>query len=108
MTVPATIDTYFDLMHGNTPDRAVDTFTHDAVVTDDGTTYRGRSEILARLTGPATAFEFTTTRLSVERTEHGAVVTNRLEGNFPGGQVDLRHTFVLGESDLIQQLTISA
>ncbi|MGJ9422911.1 nuclear transport factor 2 family protein [Aeromicrobium sp. CF3.5] len=106
--VPATVESYFAVIDSDAPEKAVDSFTDDALVTDDGTTYRGRAEILAWLTGAATAFEYVSSRLSVQTTEHTTTVTNRLTGNFPGGQVDLEHVFSLDEHGLIRRLTISA
>jgi hypothetical protein len=70
----------------NTP-TALSTFHEGATVTDE--------------------FTFTTERLSAEQLDdtHG-VVTNRLEGDFPGGRADLRYRFTL-RSGLIGDLTIA-
>ena len=57
----------------------------------------------------AAAVEFTYTRTLVGATETAAdewVVTNHLEGNFPGGTVELRYRFRLA-ADLITRLDIA-
>ncbi|MGA9871655.1 MAG: nuclear transport factor 2 family protein [Rhodococcus sp. (in: high G+C Gram-positive bacteria)] len=92
-TLSPIVARYFTLSDG--PDRAqvVDVFTDDATVLDDGHTYRGREAILAWLTGPASEFTTTSTRLSLEQTDGVTVVVTLLEGNFPGGRVELRYEF---------------
>ena len=82
-------------------------FAPDAVVTDDGHTYRGAVGIETFLR--AAAAEFTFTRTLVDATATAAdewVVTNHLEGDFPGGTVDLRYRFRLA-ADLITRLDIA-
>lgn len=105
-TLPATIDTYFSVIDHETRARAINTFSDDAQVTDDGRTYRGRAEILSWLTGAASEWEITSTRLSVITAGRTTTVATRLAGNFPGGQVDLRQEFVLDDDGLISRLTI--
>ena len=65
------------------------------MVIDDGSTYRGREEIVGWLTGQASEFTTTSTRLSADRTDRTVVVVTRVEGNFPGGRIDLRNVFTL-------------
>ncbi len=75
---------------------------------DDGRTYRGREEITVWLTGPASEFTTTSTRLSADRTDQTVVVVIRVEGNFPGGRVELRNFFTLDGTGRLTTLTISA
>ena len=77
------------------------------VVVDDGTTYRGTEEIRRFLSQAGAEFTFTTPRVGAERTD-GAhwVAIHHLEGNFPGGVVDLRYRFVL-DGDRIAELVIA-
>lgn len=106
-SLPTTIETYFDLIESDAPETTAALFSADAHVIDDGNTYRGRDEILAWLTGAATKYDITSSRLSSATTGDLITVTNRVVGNFPGGQVDLRHDFVVDADGLIRRLTIA-
>ena len=75
---------------------------------DDGRTYRGREEIIVWLTGPASEFTTTSTRLSADRTDQTVVVVIRVEGNVPGGRVELSNVFTLDGTGQLTTLTISA
>ena len=105
--LPHTVVRYFDLMDRNQKTGVVDLFTSNAQVTDDGRTYRGRDEILGWLAGPASEYTTTSTQLSAEGTDSTVTVEIRIEGNFPGGVVDLRNTFALDPSGLITTLSIA-
>lgn len=104
--LPPAVTAYFAALAGEPAD-ALALFTPDAVVTDDGRTYRGQVEILGWLSGPAGEFTVTTTRLSVQVDGPAVLVVNRLDGNFPGGTVTLRHVFGLSPAGLISALTIA-
>jgi hypothetical protein len=85
---------------------ALATFTDDAIVTDDGTTYSGLPAIENWLNRSSTEYDYTvelTSAHSTDATHHTA--TNRLQGDFPGGIVDLRYQFTLRD-DLIERLVI--
>ncbi|GAA4160556.1 hypothetical protein GCM10022286_16710 [Gryllotalpicola daejeonensis] len=107
-TLAPAITTYFEL--GDSPDKSatIDVFTPDAVVEDDGRTYRGRDEILGWLTGAASEFSHTSTRVSAEQTGGAALVVNVIEGDFPGGRAELHYAFELAEDGRISSLRISA
>ncbi len=69
-------------------------------------THRGHAEIGQWLTGAASAYTYTTELLGAQRTDADHwLVTQRLEGDFPGGVVDLRFQFSLG-GGLIERLAI--
>ncbi|RBY87766.1 nuclear transport factor 2 family protein [Blastococcus sp. TF02A-30] len=88
-------------------DTALRAFTSTAVVVDDGTTYRGTDEIRRFLTEAGSEFTYTTTLVAAERTDDAHwVAVNRLEGDFPGGVVDLRYRFAL-DGDLVAELVIA-
>ena len=108
MTLPTAVSDYFALSDGTDPAETIRVFAPEAHVTDDGHDYRGRDEILAWLTGPASEFETTSTRLSTETVDDVTTVVVRLTGNFPGREVVLRFAFTLDDSGLIERLTISA
>ena len=84
----------------------VTVFTADAVVRDDGHTYRGTDEIRGWLADAAGEYTWTATltgatRLDAVRYE----LRQHLEGDFPGGVVDLRYRFTL-RGDLVSELVI--
>ncbi|MFF3752469.1 nuclear transport factor 2 family protein [Streptomyces sp. NPDC002018] len=90
----------------NTP-TALSAFHESATVTDEGVTHTGTGAIETWLGTAASEFTYTTERLGAERLDDTHwVVTNRLEGDFPGGRVDLRYRFTL-RSGLIEDLTIA-
>jgi hypothetical protein len=89
--LPEVITIYLTAHQARDLDQAVSSYQPDATVTDEGRTYHGHDEIRAWLTRSAGEFTYTTevtgaTRLDADHYD----VTHHLEGNFPGGQVDLR------------------
>ncbi|MFI6154448.1 nuclear transport factor 2 family protein [Kitasatospora sp. NPDC051170] len=87
---------------------AVATFAPEATVTDDGRTYHGAAAIRGWLEQSSTQFTYTATLIGAER--HGPdryTAVQHLEGDFPGGQVDLRYRFVLDEQSRISELVIA-
>ena len=105
--LPATIRGYLAAHLMRDVDAALRAFTPAAVVVDDGTTYRGTEEIRGFLSRAGAEFTYTTTLVAAERTDDAHwVATNRLEGDFPGGVVDLRYRFAM-DSDLVAELVIA-
>ena len=81
-------------------------FTTDATVVDEDRTHTGIEAVTAWATRTSGEFTYTTTPLSAERTGKNAyTVTQHLEGDFPGGEVDLHFRFTL-RGDLIAHLVI--
>src|SRR4051794_26486769 len=77
-------------------DTALATFAPDARLHDDGHDHHGTDEIRHWLATAASEYTFTRTLVSAEATGDGTwLVVNHLEGDFPGGEVDLRYQFVL-------------
>jgi ketosteroid isomerase-like protein len=88
-------------------DAALRAFTPTAVVVDDGTTYRGTEEIRRFLSKAAAEFGYTTELIGAERVDDAHwVATHRLEGDFPGGVVELGYRFAM-DGDLIAELVIA-
>lgn len=84
------------------------TFTPDASVTDDGETYDGVDAIRQWLEGTAGEYTYTIEPTAVHHAgDQRYTVTQRLEGDFPGGIVDLHFRFALRD-DLIERLVIEA
>ena len=76
-------------------------------MTDEGRTFRGTEEILGFLRHSGSEFSYTTELIGAQRVddEHWVAV-NHLEGNFPGGVVDLDYRFTVA-GELIAELAIA-
>jgi ketosteroid isomerase-like protein len=107
MQAPDVITRYFAATAKRDADSVVALFTDDAVVMDEDQTWRGTSGVRAWWEGPATAYQYT---IDVQRIEPadgtGYVARVRLEGNFPGGTVDLKYRFSI-DHDRISRLEIA-
>jgi len=105
--LPEVISLYQQAHDRRDTEVALSTFASDARVVDDGHEYRGTDEIRTWLTTATSQFTFTRTLLSAQATGSGEwLVVNRLEGDFPGGVVDLRYRFALTDK-LISELIIA-
>lgn len=94
--LPDVITRYLYAHRAHDTDAALTTFTSQATVTDDGNTYNGPAAIKEWLTRSAGEFTYTielTSALQTDTTHYTAV--HHLEGNFPGGAVDLCYRFTL-------------
>lgn len=81
-------------------------FTAQAVVQDEGHTYRGIAAITAWKADASAKYTYTVEPYTLQDHEGTQVVTSRVNGNFPGSPVDLRYRFRL-EGDLIASLEIT-
>ncbi|MFE9313161.1 nuclear transport factor 2 family protein [Streptomyces sp. NPDC006706] len=105
--LPLIIQRYFDAADRHDWKALAECFTQDAVAHDDGKTYTGRQEIHRWREEDATTYTYTTRIISVEQTAPGPIhALLRLEGDFPGGTVDLHHHFTLHDGS-IEELTIT-
>jgi hypothetical protein len=105
--VPEVVRGYLAAHDRRDTDAALASFTADARVLDDGHEYVGRDEIRHWIAEVSTEFTYTRTFVNATATDTNSwEVVNHLEGNFPGGVVDLRYRFVL-RGDLISQLTVA-
>lgn len=92
--VPEAILAYQQAHDRRDVDTALAQFAAEAVVADDGRTYAGLDEIRHFLSSAASEYTYTRTLLAaVEEGEGSWLLTNRLDGNFPGGTVDLSYRF---------------
>lgn len=104
MDLPDAIAKY---LRATDADQAVACFTTDAEVVDEGTTRRGHDEIRQWRKETSAAYDYTVTVLDWDRTqESGYIVRTRVDGNFPGGTVELAYRFALRD-DLIRTLRIA-
>ncbi|MDX6639092.1 MAG: hypothetical protein QOF12_103, partial [Solirubrobacteraceae bacterium] len=93
---PDVIARYFQLDAELDVDGVTALFTDDAVVADERETHHGKETIRAWRAGPASRYTYTTEILGTESAGTDRhIVTARLNGNFPGGTVVLKHDFTL-------------
>ena len=106
--LPQTIASYLTAHRTRNTDTAITCFTNDAAVTDDGKTYHGTAGIRTWLDRSAGEYTYTIELISAEKIdeEHYTAV-NHLEGDFPGGVVDLHFRFTLRDGR-IARLVIEA
>ena len=105
--LPAVVRRYQDAHDRRDTDVALSAFAPDARVLDDGHEYHGSDEIRRWLSTAASEYQFTRTLVSAEaRDAETWIIVNHLEGNFPGGVVDLRYQFDLS-GDVISALVIA-
>jgi hypothetical protein len=94
--LPGVIRTYLGAHRTRDVETAVGLFSGNAEVTDEGRTHRGRAEIRSWLGRAAGEYTYTTEFIGAARTADAEFdVVQHLEGNFPGGAVDLHFRFVL-------------
>jgi ketosteroid isomerase-like protein len=99
--LPEVITSYLNAHQARELDTAIERYTDDASVTDEGKTHNGPDEIRAWLSRSASEFTYTiemtaATKLDDDRYD----VTHHLEGNFPGGKVDLHFRFTLRDGKI--------
>ncbi|MFJ5303180.1 nuclear transport factor 2 family protein [Streptomyces sp. NPDC088350] len=105
-TLPEVVIRYLKAHGVHDTAAAVSAFTGDATVIDDGTPYEGTAAITEWLDRSATAFTYTTRLTGARRADADHwVAAQRLEGDFPGGVVDLHYRFSLRD-DLVERLVI--
>ena len=112
MTSPTTIDpaqlpdvitAYLRAHQARDLDRAVGAYRPEATVTDEGRTYHGHDEIRAWLSRSASEYSYTIEMTGAAKPDDEHYdVTHHLEGNFPGGQVDLHFRFALRDGAIAQ------
>ena len=105
--IPDVIENYLAAHDRGDVDGALPAFAAEATVSDDGHDYVDLQEIRPWLTRSSTEFTYTRTLVSAHHEGGGVwVVVNHLEGNFPGGQVDLSYRFVV-QHDKVVRLVIA-
>ncbi|MGY1717641.1 nuclear transport factor 2 family protein [Blastococcus sp. SYSU DS0552] len=105
--LPAPIRGYLAAHEAHDADAALRAFTPTAVVVDDGTTYRGTEEIQRFLSRAGAEFTYTTALVGAQRVDSAHwIAVNHLEGDFPGGVVDLGYRFTM-DGDRIAELVIA-
>lgn len=105
--LPTVIRRYQEAHDRHDVDAALALFAATATVIDEDQQWSGTEEIRVWLAKTSTEYTYTRTLLGAKAEgEYSWVVSNRLEGNFPGNVVDLRYTFIL-DGDSIASLRIA-
>jgi hypothetical protein len=104
LDLPTTVANYFSADKGDS-EAVAQCFTENAVVKDEGHTYKGRVAIRQWKADTSAKYQYTSEPFVCERRDGQVIVTSRLTGNFPGSPVNLRFFFKL-EGDQIESLEI--
>jgi hypothetical protein len=104
LELPAPIAAYLTADKGDS-EAVSQCFTENAVVKDEGHTYRGRAAIKQWKADASTKYQYTCEPFATEQKDGKVIVTSRLTGNFPGSPVNLRFFFEL-DGDKIASLEI--
>lgn len=104
--LPKPIADYF--VADNDKDPAVVTlcFTEDALVVDEGHTYKGRAAIKRWKEESTAKYQYTSTPIAMENAGDKIAVISHLIGNFQGSPLDLRYVFEL-QGEKIASLEIA-
>ena len=101
--LPATVRDYLAAHTARDTDAALAAFAPTAVVVDDGRTYRGTDEVRGFLADAGSEFTYTTDLVAAQRVDADRwTATLHLEGDFPGGVVDLVYRFVLADDRIVE------
>lgn len=104
--LPTTVRAFLAAHAPREVDAAARTFTTDAVVTDQGETFRGSEQVRHFLEHAGSEYTYTTELVRARRVDDAHwVAVIHLEGDFPGGVADLDYRFTLA-GDLISELAI--
>jgi hypothetical protein len=104
LSLPKPIAAYFTADSGD-GEAVSQCFTENAIVKDEGHTYKGRAAIKEWKADTSAKYQYTSEPFACEEKDGKTVVTSHLVGNFPGSPVDLRYLFKL-EGDKIASLEV--
>lgn len=104
LDLPMPVANYFSADKGDS-EAVAQCFTENAVVKDEGHTYKGRAAIRQWKADASAKYQYTSEPFVCERRDGQVIVTSRLNGNFPGSPVNLRFVFKL-EGDKIESLEV--
>ncbi|ARJ03950.1 hypothetical protein GCM10010988_26290 [Cnuibacter physcomitrellae] len=102
--LPAAVHGFVDGWQGRDAAGVEALFADEAVVSDEGHTYRGLDEIRGWVRGSIDLFTTTLTFLRGREDDGMVGASFRLEGDFPGGVVELEYRFRLDEEGRIVRL----
>lgn len=93
--LPTTIRAFHAAHEARDPEAALPLLTEDAVVSDVGESFSGEEALRHFIAEVGTEFTYTDRVTGARLDEEVWVVSHHLEGDFPGGTVDLDHRFTL-------------
>ena len=106
--LPSAVRTFVTAHQAHDRETELSCFAEDATVTDEGRTYTGLAQLRAWLGKAASEYTYTTEVTGASRTDEDRYdVVHHLEGDFPGGVVDLHFRFVLDSAGRIASLVIA-
>lgn len=92
INLPKPIADYFNADLGDSA-AVAQCFTENAIVKDEGNTYKGLAAISQWKEDSSSKYTYTSEPFAYEEKENRSIVTSRLTGNFPGSPIDLRYIF---------------
>jgi len=104
---PPVASRFLSALGSRDADAVIACFTEDASLTDEARTWHGPDEIRRWFATVATAFQYTMEVLAAESSQPAAGLKRhdvrvRLEGNFPGGVVDLTYAFFVRDGRIAE------
>lgn len=105
--LPAPIAAYFVADREADPSAISRHFAQDAIVKDEGHTYKGREAIRRWKAASSKQYSYRAEPIALTDEAGRSIVTAHLTGNFPGSPVDLRYRFAL-DGGLIAEMEIGA
>jgi hypothetical protein len=105
IALPPTIARFIDASNARDLDAAVDCFSEEAVVEDEGRTHRGIAEVRAWKQATEERFRYTIEPTGLEERDGRSLMRGILAGNFPGSPVELTYDFRVVD-DAIESLRI--
>jgi ketosteroid isomerase-like protein len=105
--IPELITNYLKAHKARDLEAALGSYAPDATVTDEDKNYHGLDEIRAWLSRSASQYTYTIEVIGATEIDQDHYdVTHHLEGDFPGGQVDLHFRFGLRDG-AIRRLVVA-
>ena len=103
--LPTTIRAFLEAQETRDPESALALLTPQAVIADVGESFTGEKELRRFIVEAGAEFTVTTDITKVARDGEVWVVSEHLEGDFPGGKADLDYRFTL-QGERIERLDI--
>lgn len=102
--LPAAVQGFVDGWQGRDAQKVESLFATEAKVSDEGRTHDGIDEIRTWITESIDLYSTTLTFLRAREVDGMVGSSYRLEGDFPGGVVELEYQFTLDDEGRIIQL----
>lgn len=103
--LPAAVRAFSAAHEARDADAALAALAPGAVITDVGEAFEGEQALRRFVSEAGAEFSYTDVVTRIARDGDTWVLGHHLEGDFPGGQVDLDHRFTLA-GDLVARLDI--